>query len=35
MSPFLRKKDAEDYDAKSGGKVLSFEDALKAALTGG
>jgi NitT/TauT family transport system substrate-binding protein len=35
ISPFLLKKDAEDYAAKSGGKVLSFEDALKAALTGG
>jgi NitT/TauT family transport system substrate-binding protein len=35
ISPFLLKRDAEDYAAKSGGKVLSFEDALKAALSGG
>src|SRR5260221_10136905 len=35
ISPILLKKDAEDYAAKSGGKGLSFEDALKAALTGG
>src|SRR5467141_738435 len=34
ISPFLLKKDAEDYAAKSGGKVLSFEAVLKASLTG-
>jgi len=35
ISPFLLTRDAENYAAKSGGKVLSFEDALKVALSGG
>ena len=35
ISPFLLKRDAEDYAAKSGGKVLSFEDALNVAFSGG
>jgi nitrous oxide reductase accessory protein NosL len=29
------KKEAEDYAAKNGGKVLGFEDALKALGNGG
>jgi NitT/TauT family transport system substrate-binding protein len=33
--PFLLKKDAEAYAARSGGKVLGFEDAVKAAQSGG
>jgi NitT/TauT family transport system substrate-binding protein len=35
IAPFLLKKDAEDYAAKNGGKVLGFEDAVKAAISGG
>src|ERR1700726_682639 len=35
IAPFLLKKDAEEHAAKDGGKVLGFEDALKAALNGG
>jgi NitT/TauT family transport system substrate-binding protein len=35
IAPFLLKKDAEAYAAKSGGKVLGFEDAVKAAQGGG
>jgi NitT/TauT family transport system substrate-binding protein len=35
IAPFLLKKDAEDYAAKNDGKVLSFEDALKVATSGG
>jgi NitT/TauT family transport system substrate-binding protein len=35
IAPFLLKKDAEDYAAKNGGRVLSFDDALKVALSGG
>src|SRR5262249_18796885 len=35
VAPFLLKKDAETYAAKSGGKVLGFEDAVKAAQNGG
>jgi NitT/TauT family transport system substrate-binding protein len=35
IAPFLLKKEAEDYAAKDGGKVLGFEDALKAAGNGG
>ncbi len=35
ISPFLLKKDAADYAAKSGGRVLSFEDAVKVAVGGG
>jgi NitT/TauT family transport system substrate-binding protein len=35
IAPFLLKKDAEAYAAKTGGKVLSFDDALKAAVSGG
>ena len=35
IAPFLLKKDAEEHAAKNGGKVLSFEDALKATLSGG
>ena len=35
ISPFLLKKDAADYAAKNGGRVLSFEDAVKAAVSGG
>jgi NitT/TauT family transport system substrate-binding protein len=35
IAPFLLKKDAEDYATKNGGKVLSFDDALKVALSGG
>ena len=34
IAPFLLKKDAEDYAAKSGGKVLGFEDAIKSAASG-
>jgi len=33
--PFLLKKDAEAYAAKINGKVLSFDDAVKAAVGGG
>ncbi|KJC35666.1 ABC transporter substrate-binding protein [Bradyrhizobium sp. LTSP885] len=40
IAPFLLKKDAEAYAAKSGGKVsgfkvLGFEDAVKSAVSGG
>jgi NitT/TauT family transport system substrate-binding protein len=35
IAPFLLKKDAEAYAAKTGGKVLGFEDAVKAAVGGG
>jgi NitT/TauT family transport system substrate-binding protein len=35
IMPFLLKKDAEDYAAKNAGRVLSFEDAVKIALSGG
>jgi len=35
VAPFLLKKDAEAYAAKSGGKVLGFEEAVKAAQSGG
>ena len=34
-APFLLKKDAEAYAAKVGGKVTSFDDALKSVATGG
>ena len=35
IAPFLLKKDAEEFASKNGGKVLGFEDALKAAISGG
>ena len=35
IAPFLLKKDAEAYAAKIGGKVLGFDDAVKAAVSGG
>jgi sulfonate transport system substrate-binding protein len=35
IAPFLLKKDAEAHAAKSNGKVLGFEDALKVAISGG
>ena len=35
IAPFLLKKDAEAYAAKNNGKVLGFEDAVKAAISGG
>jgi NitT/TauT family transport system substrate-binding protein len=35
VSPFLLKKDAEAYAAKNNGKVLGFDDAVKAAVGGG
>jgi NitT/TauT family transport system substrate-binding protein len=35
IAPFLLKKDAEAYAAKINGKVLSFDDAVKAAVGGG
>jgi NitT/TauT family transport system substrate-binding protein len=35
IAPFLLKKDAEEYAAKNGSRVLSFDDALKAAVSGG
>jgi NitT/TauT family transport system substrate-binding protein len=35
IAPFLLKKDAEAYAAKNNGKVLSFDDAVKAAVGGG
>jgi len=35
LSPFLLKKDAEAYATKVGGKVLSFDDALKSVVSGG
>ena len=31
IAPFLLKKDAENFASKSGGKVLSFDEALKVA----
>ena len=33
--PFLLKKDAEAYAAKISGKVLGFDEAVKAAVGGG
>jgi NitT/TauT family transport system substrate-binding protein len=35
IAPFLLKKDAEAYAAKINGKVLGFDDAVKAAVGGG
>lgn len=35
ITPFLLKNDAETYASKNGGKVVSFEGALKLAATGG
>jgi NitT/TauT family transport system substrate-binding protein len=35
IAPFLLKKDAEAFAAKNGGKVLSFDEALKVAVSGG
>lgn len=35
VAPFLLKKDAEAYAAKTSGKVLGFDDAVKAAVGGG
>jgi len=35
IAPFLLKKDAEAHAAKINGKVLGFEDAVKAAVSGG
>jgi NitT/TauT family transport system substrate-binding protein len=35
IAPFLSKKDAEAYAAKSNGKVMGFEDAVKSAVSGG
>jgi NitT/TauT family transport system substrate-binding protein len=35
LSPFLLKKDAEEHAAKISGKVLSFDEALKSAVSGG
>jgi NitT/TauT family transport system substrate-binding protein len=35
IAPFLLKKDAEAYAAKNNGKVLGFDDAVKAAVSGG
>ena len=35
IAPFLLKNDAEAYAAKINGKVLGFDDALKAAVSGG
>ena len=35
IAPFLLKKDAEAYVAKSGGKVLSFDEAVKSTVSGG
>lgn len=35
IEPFLLKKDAEAYAAKNNGKVLGFDDAVKAAVGGG
>jgi len=35
VAPFLLKKDAEAFAAKTGGKVLSFDEAVKAAVNGG
>ena len=35
IAPFLLKKDAEAHAAKNGGKVVDFDEALKAAISGG
>jgi NitT/TauT family transport system substrate-binding protein len=35
IAPFLLKKDAEAYAASNNGKVLGFDDAVKAAISGG
>ena len=35
VAPFLLKKDAEAHAAKISGKVLGFDDAVKAAVSGG
>ncbi len=35
IAPFLLKKDAEAYAAKTSGKVMGFDDAVKAAISGG
>jgi NitT/TauT family transport system substrate-binding protein len=35
VAPFLLKKDAEAYAAKTNGRVLSFDDALKSVVSGG
>jgi NitT/TauT family transport system substrate-binding protein len=35
IAPFLLKKDAEAYAARNGGKVVVFDDAVKAAISGG
>ncbi|MBQ1084710.1 hypothetical protein KBX21_26340, partial [Nocardiopsis sp. B62] len=35
VAPFLLKKDAEAHAAKISGKVLGFDDAVKAAVGGG
>jgi NitT/TauT family transport system substrate-binding protein len=35
IAPFLLKKDAEAYAASHNGKVLGFDDAVKAAISGG
>ncbi len=35
IAPFLLKKDAEAYAAKTNGKVLGFDEAVKAAVGGG
>jgi NitT/TauT family transport system substrate-binding protein len=35
IAPFLLKKDAEDYAGKIGGRVLGFEDSVKAVVGGG
>jgi NitT/TauT family transport system substrate-binding protein len=35
IAPFLLKKDAEEYGAKSAGRVLGFDEALKAVVSGG
>ena len=35
IAPFLLKKDAEAYAAKTGGKVLGFDDALKSVVSRG
>jgi NitT/TauT family transport system substrate-binding protein len=35
IAPFLLKKDAEAHAARVGGKVMSFDDAMKSAVSGG
>jgi NitT/TauT family transport system substrate-binding protein len=35
IAPFLLKKDAEEYAAKNAGRVLGFDEALKAVVSGG